>query len=103
VSEIVAPACAVADIAVSGNKSESVRRLFFNMVRRHHLFEERDCASNGEMEQILWRSQTHADVMSDTSDYQRNSRGPNMAPARVHRTIVPPYQTAMNGNESSVQ
>src|SRR5881397_3370012 len=35
--------------------------------------------------------------------HQRNSRGPNNAPARVHSTIVPPYQTAINGSESSVQ
>jgi len=54
-------------------------------------------------EQILWRSQTHADVKPDPSHYQRNSRGPNIAPAKVHSTIVPPYQIAMNGNESSVQ
>jgi hypothetical protein len=46
----------------------------------------------------------HADVTpSDASLYQRNSRGPNAAPAKVHSTIVPPYQTATNGNESSVQ
>src|SRR5438309_12006536 len=55
-------------------------------------------------EQIVWRLQAHADVkLADTSLYQRNSRGPNAAPARVHSTIVPPYQTATNGSESSVQ
>lgn len=35
--------------------------------------------------------------------HQRSSRGPNAAPARVHSTIVPPYQTEINGSESSVQ
>lgn len=35
--------------------------------------------------------------------YHRNNRGPNIAPAMVHSAIVPPYQTATNGNESSVQ
>jgi hypothetical protein len=35
--------------------------------------------------------------------HQRNSRGPNAAPASVHSTIVPPYQTAIKGSESSVQ
>lgn len=35
--------------------------------------------------------------------HQRSSRGPRTAPATVHSTIVPPYQTAMNGSESSVQ
>src|ERR1043166_73149 len=37
------------------------------------------------------------------SAYQRNSRGPNVAPAKVHSTIVPPYQIAINGSESSAQ
>src|SRR5712664_2951653 len=47
---------------------------------------------------------THADIrLPDGVIHQRNSRGPNAAPARVHSTIVPPYQTATNGNESSVQ
>src|SRR6266705_1744418 len=55
-------------------------------------------------EQIVRRLQTHADVkLADPSLYQRNSRGPNAAPAKVHSTIVPPYQTATNGNESTVQ
>ena len=35
--------------------------------------------------------------------HHRSSRGPSAAPARVHTTIVPPYQTATKGNESSVQ
>src|SRR5258708_29075003 len=55
-------------------------------------------------EQIAWRLQVHADVTRrDASVHQRNSRGPNAAPAKVHSTIVPPYQTATNGNESTVQ
>src|SRR5258707_7349301 len=55
-------------------------------------------------EQLFLRLQGHADVKrQDVFLYQRNSRGPNAAPARVHSTIVPPYQTATNGNESSVQ
>jgi len=33
---MVEPAWAVADIATSGNRSEIVRRCFFNMVRLHH-------------------------------------------------------------------
>jgi hypothetical protein len=55
-------------------------------------------------EQIVCRLQDHADVKPPgTSLYQRNSRGPNAAPANVHSTIVPPYQIATNGNESSLQ
>ena len=56
-------------------------------------------------EQIVCRLHAHADVKAaaDTSLHQRNSRGPNAAPAKVHSTIVPPYHTATNGNESSVQ
>src|SRR5216684_7336305 len=42
-------------------------------------------------EQTVWRLQAHADVTPpDTAFYQRNSRGPNAAPAKVHSTIVPP-------------
>src|SRR5882757_3925548 len=52
-------------------------------------------------ERLFLRLQAHADVKELA--YQRNSRGPNTAPASVHSTIVPPYQTATNGNESSVQ
>src|SRR5882672_5142955 len=52
-------------------------------------------------ERIVRRLQAHADVKHGS--HQRNSRGPNTAPAKVHSTIVPPYQTATNGNESSVQ
>src|SRR5882757_1248027 len=52
-------------------------------------------------ERIVCRLQAHADVKHVS--YQRNSRGPNAAPAKVHSTIVAPYQTATNGNESSVQ
>src|SRR5882672_12802895 len=52
-------------------------------------------------EQVVCRLQRHADVKSVI--YQRKSRGPNAAPANVHSTIVPPYQTATNGNVSSVQ
>jgi hypothetical protein len=55
-------------------------------------------------EQIVCRLQAHADVTPvDTSHHHRNNRGPNAAPAKVHSTIVPPYQTATNGNESSAQ
>jgi hypothetical protein len=35
--------------------------------------------------------------------YQRRSRGPRIAPAKVQIAIVPPYQSATNGTESSVQ
>src|SRR5437764_1566530 len=55
-------------------------------------------------EQIVRRLHAHADVKpADRSPHQRNSRGPNAAPANVHSTIVPPYQIATNGNESTVQ
>ncbi len=30
--------------------------------------------------------------------YQRSSLGPSTAPATVHKTIVPPYQSAMKGS-----
>src|SRR5882757_3728513 len=52
-------------------------------------------------EHLFLRLQPHADVKNIS--YQRNNRGPNAAPANVHSTIVPPYQTATNGNESTVQ
>ena len=53
---------------------------------------------------IVWRLQVHADVKgADACLYQRNSRGPNAAPANVQSKIVAPYQTAINGSESSVQ
>src|SRR5579883_2516955 len=52
--------------------------------------------------QIDCRLQAHADV-KPTSFYQRNNRGPAAAPAKVQSTIVPPYQTATKGRESSVQ
>jgi hypothetical protein len=32
-----------------------------------------------------------------------SNRGPNIAPATVQSTIMPPYHTATNGNESSAQ
>lgn len=35
--------------------------------------------------------------------YQRSSLGPSTAPATVHKTIVPPYQSAMKGSRSSMQ
>src|SRR6266851_7048857 len=42
-------------------------------------------------EQIACRLHAHADVTPpDTAFYQRNSRGPNAAPAKVHSTIAPP-------------
>ncbi len=42
-------------------------------------------------EQVVWRLQAHADVKPpDTSLYQRNSRGPNIAPAKVQSTVAPP-------------
>jgi hypothetical protein len=52
-------------------------------------------------ERIVCRLQAHADVKHVS--YQRNSRGPNAAPAKVHSAIVPPYQTATNGSDSTVQ
>src|SRR5438445_8982516 len=42
-------------------------------------------------EQIACRLHAHADVTPPgASFYQRNSRGPNAAPAKVHSTIAPP-------------
>jgi hypothetical protein len=43
------------------------------------------------------------DIAMSALHHQRNKRGPNIAPASVQSTIVPPYQTATKGNESSVQ
>src|SRR5260370_14167514 len=102
---VVEPAWAVADIATSGSKSEILRRCFVNMVRLHHCWKRVMCALLiMSSEQIVWRLQIHADVKrTGTPLYQRNSRGPNAAPAKVHSTIVPPYQTATNGNESSAR
>ncbi|MCR6737281.1 MAG: hypothetical protein NVV83_25690, partial [Afipia sp.] len=53
-------------------------------------------------EQIARRLHSHADVRANTWPYHRNNRGPNIAPAKVHSASAP-YQTAINGNESSVQ
>src|SRR6266436_10242497 len=102
---MVEPAWAVAEIATSGSKREIVRRCLVNMVRLHHCWKRVMCALLiMSSEQIVWRLQSHADVKrTGTPLYQRNSRGPNAAPAKVHSTIVPPYQTATNGSESSVQ
>ncbi len=62
------------------------------------------CASSMSSEQIVCRLQAHVDVKPpDTALNQRNSRDPSIAPANVRSTSVPPYQTATNGNESSVQ
>src|SRR5262249_1466308 len=36
---------------------------------------------------------------STTKDHQRRSRGPRAAPAKVQRTMVPPYQNATKGKE----
>jgi hypothetical protein len=35
--------------------------------------------------------------------HQRRRRGPSMVPAKVHKRIVPPYQSATKGSESSAQ
>lgn len=49
-------------------------------------------------EQLFSRLQAHADMKPGRQgSYQRNSRGPNAAPAKVHSTILPPYQTGMMG------
>src|SRR5713226_6991875 len=99
---MVEPAWAVADIATSGSKSEIVRRCFVNMVRLHHCWKRVMCASNDEFGAnclaVTVSRRREADLQSH---YQRNSRGPNAAPASVHSTIVPPYQSATNGKESS--
>jgi len=96
---------AVADIATSGSKSEILRRCFVNMVGSIIVGSASCALLIMSSEQIACRLHAHADVKAaaDTSLHQRNSRGPNAAPAKLHSTIVPPYQTATNGNESSVQ
>lgn len=43
------------------------------------------------------------DVGIGATPHHRSSRGPSATPARVHTTIVPPYQSATKGSESSVQ
>src|SRR5882757_5998327 len=98
---MVEPAWAVAEIATSGSKREIVRRCLVDMVRLHHCSKRLMRFSKRSSEWIVGRLQVHADVKN--ASYQRNSRGPNAAPANVHSTIVPPYHTATNGNESSVQ
>src|SRR5882724_9439422 len=101
---MVEPACAVAEIAASGNKREIVRMWLVDMFQLHDCGSAAMCASNHEFGadcQPVTRSRRR-----ETTWYvihQRNSRGPNAAPARVHSTIVPPYQSAINGSESSVQ
>lgn len=44
-----------------------------------------------------------AQLAAGVSGHQRSRRGPSSAPATVHRMMVPPYQSAMNGRESSMQ
>ena len=62
------------------------------------------CASNNEFGANPLTVTAHADVkLAKASLYQRNSRGPNAAPANVHSTIVPPYQTATNGVGTTVR
>src|SRR5229473_3323685 len=101
---MVEPAWAVADIATSGSKSEILRRCFVSMVRLHHCWKRVLCASNDEFgANRLAVTRSRRRDAARRVPYQRNSRGPNAAPAKVHSTIVPPYQTATNGNESSVQ
>src|SRR6266436_4675884 len=83
---MVEPAWAVAEIATSGSKREIVRRCLVNMVRLHHCWKRVMCALLiMSSEQIVCRLQSHADVKrTGTPLYQRNSRGPNAAPAKVH-------------------
>jgi len=88
---MVEPARAVADIATSGSKSEIVRRCFVNMVRLHHCAKRVTALLMMNSEQIAFRLQIHADVKRpDARLYQRNSRGPNAAPAKVQSTIMLP-------------
>ena len=50
-------------------------------------------------EPIVGRLQAHAHVKTrHLFRHQRNSRGPNTAPASVQSTIVPPYQSATKGS-----
>ena len=37
------------------------------------------------------------------ADHQRRSNGPSFAPSHVQSAIITPYQTGMNGRESSGQ
>jgi hypothetical protein len=61
-------------------------------------------ASNGEFgANRLQVTSSRRREGDDELYHHRNNRGPNAAPAKVHSTIVPPYQTATNGKESSVQ
>jgi hypothetical protein len=43
------------------------------------------------------------EITTTRAFHQRKSRGPSNAPAKAHSAIVPPYQSATNGSESSVQ
>lgn len=43
------------------------------------------------------------DLAGGQSVYQCSNLGPSTAPATVHKTIVPPYQSVMKGNRSSMQ
>src|SRR5713226_9926593 len=66
---MVEPAWAVADIAISGSKSEILRRRFVNMVRLHHCWKRVMCALLVmSSEQIVGQLQAHAEVKRpDTS------------------------------------
>jgi hypothetical protein len=81
-----------------------VNRCFVNMVPAPSLLEARMCASNNEFgANRLQVTGSRRREDNQETRYQRNNRGPSIAPANVHSTIVPPYQTATNGNESSMQ
>jgi hypothetical protein len=110
---------------MNGNISETMRRLFPVIVLLLAQREAPRCAllivSSEEAKDWLpvhadvmtpiaigaepGKRRTHAvsEVQRGCSVHHRRSRGPNIAPAKVHSAMVPPYQSATKGSESSVQ
>ncbi len=107
------------DLVRSGSRQESiginepeVRYRLRTYVRRWHGFPSRDEA---DLDQTRSRScrgfrgsdsrrlREFRDLTDGPSIYQRSNLGPSTAPVTVHKTIVPPYQSAMKGSRSSMQ
>jgi len=100
---MVEPAWAVAEIATSGSNNEIVRRRFVNMVcllvmvEVHHVRFLNEFGANRRPVTGSRRREG-----GGRPHHHRHDRGPSIAPAKVHSTIVRSHQTAMNGNGSSV-
>src|SRR6266849_8053461 len=96
---MVEPACAAADTAISGSSSEIVRKRFVNIVRllfiaeAHHLRFFNEFGANR-------RPVTCSRRREGGGRPHHYDRGPSIALAKGHSSIVRSYQTATNSNGS---